>query len=217
MAISLCNRTCPYWDESNASIDNWLKTTSHYDVMAPSTVSTTQNAKLPPSRNLCHSLMLCHVTRSQRNRGSVKYFGDPPELVEPSRLRRNRRSCRQSFLGASHLNSGTLIKYTVSVFDSSETHCDKILKIHRRCWPKEDCDCTIAMYIKMTWKVTDFRSSSRYWPWGILVGVSESHPAEAVALLLGGEWGLWWGPTGIHTNISVGASQTEKIWEITDS
>ena len=60
MAISLSNRSCPY--EFNASIDCWLKTTSHYDVIAPSTVSTTQNAKLPPSSNLCHSLMLCHVT-----------------------------------------------------------------------------------------------------------------------------------------------------------
>ena len=29
-------------------------------------ISTTQNAKLLTSRNLCHSLMLCHVTRSQR-------------------------------------------------------------------------------------------------------------------------------------------------------
>ena len=27
--------------------------------------------------------------------GSVKHFGDPPVLVEPSRLRRNRRSCRK--------------------------------------------------------------------------------------------------------------------------
>ena len=63
MAISSSNRSCPY--ESNASIDCWLKTTSHYDVIAPSTVSTTQNAKLLPSPNLCHSVMLCHVTRSQ--------------------------------------------------------------------------------------------------------------------------------------------------------
>ena len=62
MAISLSNRSWPY--EFNASIDCWLKTTSHYDVIAPSTVSTTQNAKLLPSPNLCHSLMLCHVTRS---------------------------------------------------------------------------------------------------------------------------------------------------------
>ena len=30
MAISLSNRSCPY--EFNASIDCWLKTTSHYDV-----------------------------------------------------------------------------------------------------------------------------------------------------------------------------------------
>ena len=60
-----------------------------------------------------------------------------------------------------------------------------LLKIHRRCWSKEDCSYTMAMYIKITWKVTDFRSSSSYWPWGILVGVCGSHPAEAVALLLG--------------------------------
>ena len=63
MAISLSYRSCPY--EFNASIDCWLKTTSHYDVIAPSTVSTTQDAKLLPSPNLCHSLTLCHVTRSQ--------------------------------------------------------------------------------------------------------------------------------------------------------
>ena len=44
MAISLSNRSCPY--ELNASIDYWLKTTSHYDVIAPSTVPITQNAKL---------------------------------------------------------------------------------------------------------------------------------------------------------------------------
>ena len=92
MAISLSNRSCPY--EFNASVACWLKTTSHYNVIAPLTVSTTQNAKLLTSRNLCHSLMLCHVTRSQRM-GSVKHFGDPAELVEPSRLRRNRRSCRK--------------------------------------------------------------------------------------------------------------------------
>ena len=57
LAISLSNRSCPY--EFNASIDCWLKTTSRYNVIAPSTVSTTQNAKLLPSPNLCHSLMLC--------------------------------------------------------------------------------------------------------------------------------------------------------------
>ena len=90
--MSLSNRSCPY--EFNASIDFWLKTTSHVDVIAPSTVSTTQNAKLLPSPNLGHSLMLCQVTRSQ-GMGSVKHFGDPPVLVEPSRLRRNRRSCRK--------------------------------------------------------------------------------------------------------------------------
>ena len=142
--ISLSNGSCPY--EFNASIDFWLKTTSHVDVIAsvgnshrsagprpttleedrglfvdfslilclwfeiqsvrtynfltefqtlviaPSTVSTTQNAKLLPSPNLGHSLMLCQVTRSQ-GMGSVKHFDDPPVLVEPSRLRRNRRSC----------------------------------------------------------------------------------------------------------------------------
>ena len=47
MAIALSNKSCPY--EFNASIDCWLETTSHYDVIAPSTVSTTQNAKLLPS------------------------------------------------------------------------------------------------------------------------------------------------------------------------
>ena len=52
MAISLSNRSCPY--EFNASIDCWLKTTSHYDVIVPSTVSTTKNAELLTSRNLCH-------------------------------------------------------------------------------------------------------------------------------------------------------------------
>ena len=61
IAISLSNRSCPY--EFNALIDFSLKTTSPVDFIAPSTVSTTQNAKLLP--NLCHSLMLCHVTRSQ--------------------------------------------------------------------------------------------------------------------------------------------------------
>ena len=66
MAISLSNRSCPY--EFSASIDCWLKTTSRYNVITPSTVSTTQNAKLLPSPNLSHSLMLCHVIRSQRMR-----------------------------------------------------------------------------------------------------------------------------------------------------
>ena len=64
LAISLSNRSCSY--EFTASIDCWLKTSSHYNVITPSTVSTTQNAKLLPSPNLCHSLMLCHVIRSQR-------------------------------------------------------------------------------------------------------------------------------------------------------
>ena len=89
--IFLSNRSCPY--EFNASIDFWLKPTSHVDVIVPSTVSTTQNAKLLPSPNLGHSLMLCQVTRSQ-GMGSMKHFGDPP-VLEPSRLRRNRRSCRK--------------------------------------------------------------------------------------------------------------------------
>ena len=61
--MSLSDRSCPY--EFNASIDFWLKTTSYVDVIAPSTVSTTQNAKLLPSPNLGHSLMLCQVTKSQ--------------------------------------------------------------------------------------------------------------------------------------------------------
>ena len=79
MAISLSNRSCPY--EFNASIACWLKTTSRYDVIAPSTVSTTQNAKLLTSRNLCHSLMLCHVTRSQR-------LGECEILRRPTRIGR---------------------------------------------------------------------------------------------------------------------------------
>ena len=77
MAISLSNRSFPH--EFNASIDCWLKTTSHYDVILPSTVSTTQNAKLLTSRNLCHSLMLCNVTRSQR-------MGDCETLRRPTRI-----------------------------------------------------------------------------------------------------------------------------------
>ena len=90
MAISLSNRNCPY--EFNASIDCWLITTSHYDVIAPSTVSTTQNAKLLPT---C-AILWCFVMWPDHSTwGSVKHFGDPPVLVEPSRLRRNRRSCRK--------------------------------------------------------------------------------------------------------------------------
>ena len=92
IGISLSNRICPH--ESNASIYFWLKTTSQVDVIAPSIVWTIQNVKLLPCPKLCHSLMLCRVTRSQRM-GGVKHFGDPPVLVEPSRLRRNRRSCRK--------------------------------------------------------------------------------------------------------------------------
>ena len=79
MAISLFNRGCPY--ECNASIDCWLKTTSHYDVIAPSTVSTTQNAKLLPSSNPCHSLMLCHVTRS-------RHMGECETLRRPASISR---------------------------------------------------------------------------------------------------------------------------------
>ena len=79
--ISLSNRSCPY--EFNASIDFWLKTTSHANVIAPSTVSTTQNAKLLPSPNLGHSLMLCQVTRSQ-DMGECETLRRPPVLVEPS-------------------------------------------------------------------------------------------------------------------------------------
>ena len=58
--------------------------------------------------------------------------------------------------------------------------------MHRRCWTKEDWDiqrqCTLKWISK---NVTDFRSSLRYWPWGILVGVSGSFTTKAVALLLG--------------------------------
>ena len=42
------------------------------------------------------------------------------------------------------------------------------------------------MNIKMNFqKINDFRSSLRYRPWGILVGVSVSYPTRAVAQLLG--------------------------------
>ena len=42
------------------------------------------------------------------------------------------------------------------------------------------------MNIKMNFqKINDFRSSLRYRPWGILVGVSVSYPTRAVAHLLG--------------------------------
>ena len=92
MAISLSNRSCPC--DFNASIDCWLKTTSHYDVIAPSTVSTTQNAKLLPSPT--GAILWCFVMSQDHSAwGSVKHFGDPPVLVEPSRLRRNRRSSRK--------------------------------------------------------------------------------------------------------------------------
>ena len=59
---------------------------------------------------------------------------------------------------------------------------------HRRCWPKEDCDIQRQCTLKWTSKkINDFRSSLRYWPWGIVVGVSQSgsYPTKAVALLLG--------------------------------
>ena len=59
---------------------------------------------------------------------------------------------------------------------------------HRRCWPKEDCDIQRQCTLKWTSKkINDFRSSLRYWPWGIVVGVSQSgsYPIKAVALLLG--------------------------------
>ena len=60
------------------------------------------------------------------------------------------------------------------------------LNIHRRCWPKEDWDiqrqCTLKLISK---KSMIFRSSLRYRPWGMLVGVSGCYPTKAVALLLG--------------------------------
>ena len=80
------------------------------------------------------------------------------------------------------------IKYTVFyVWFMSPGHIViLLLKMHRMCGPKENCYYTMAMYIRIiSWKVTDFRSSWHYWPWGILNGVGGSHPAEAVALLLG--------------------------------
>ena len=58
----------PYLTEvthTNSMHQSIVDSTSHYDVKAPSTVSTMQNAKLLTSRNLCHFFMLCHVTRSQ--------------------------------------------------------------------------------------------------------------------------------------------------------
>ena len=78
VAISLSNRSFPY--EFNASIDCWLKTTSHHDAIAPSNVSTIQNAKLLTSRNLCHSMMLCNVTRSQ-------HMGECETLRRPNRIK----------------------------------------------------------------------------------------------------------------------------------
>ena len=76
IGISLSNRSCPY--EFNASIDFWLKITSQVDVITPSTVLTSKNAKLLPSPNLCHSLMLFRVTRSHSEWGSVTHFSEPP-------------------------------------------------------------------------------------------------------------------------------------------
>ena len=62
----------------------------------------------------------------------------------------------------------------------------QLLNMHSRCWPKEDWDiqrqCTLKWISK---KSMIFRSSLRYRPWGMLVGVSGSFPAKAVALLLG--------------------------------
>ena len=107
MAISLSNRSCQY--EFNASIDLWLKTTSHYDVIAPSTVSTTQNAKLLTSRNLCHSLMLCHVTRSQR-------MDECETLRRPTSISTSHLCCAEidafvrNELGATHLKHWGLNK-----------------------------------------------------------------------------------------------------------
>ena len=82
MAKSSSNRSCPY--ESNASIDCWLKTTSHYDVIAPFQ---------PPRMLNCYQVQTCAILwcfvmwQDHSARGSVKHFGDPPVLVEPSRLR----------------------------------------------------------------------------------------------------------------------------------
>ena len=62
----------------------------------------------------------------------------------------------------------------------------QLLNMHRRCWPKEDWDiqrqCTLKLISK---KSMIFRSSLRYRPWGMLVGVSGNYPTKAVALLLG--------------------------------
>ena len=60
IGISLSNRSCSY--EFNVSIDFWLKTTSQVDVIMLSIILTTQNVKLLPRPNLCHYLMLCHVS-----------------------------------------------------------------------------------------------------------------------------------------------------------
>ena len=92
MAISLSNRRCPY--EFNALIDCWLKTTGHYDVIAPSTVSNTQNAKLLTSRNLCHSLMLCRVTRSQRM-GECETLRWPTRIDQSHRYGHPQAACRE--------------------------------------------------------------------------------------------------------------------------
>ena len=69
IGIFLPNRSYPY--EFNASIE-LTQITSQVNVIAPSTVLTTQNAKLIPSPNLCHSLMLFRITRSQRTGVCVK-------------------------------------------------------------------------------------------------------------------------------------------------
>ena len=73
----------------------------------------------------------------------------------------------------------------------------QLLNMHRRCWPKEDWDiqrqCTLKWISK---KSMIFRSSLRYRPWGMLVGVSGSYPTKAVALLLGEsrayDLNQWW-------------------------
>ena len=105
--ISASNRSCPY--EFNASIDFWLKTTSHVDVIAPSTVSTTQNAKLLPSPNLGHSLMLCQVTRSQS-------MGECETLWQPTSISRAMWAAQKS----TQLLPGTLLLTIISVICKSD-------------------------------------------------------------------------------------------------
>ena len=73
-------RSCPY--KFNSSINFWLKTICQVSVIALSIVLTTQNTKLLPSPNLCHSLMLCHAQEDHMAYGRVKCFGDLPVLVK---------------------------------------------------------------------------------------------------------------------------------------